>query len=131
MHSSNTLLTILGSPLLLCRAMSTRRSTEGIATCHAEWLPAQMQPSECTSGVLLSPGSTSLSVQKGSKFTVAFQARPGVVITGGSSKLGFMDDPVSCSHRDASEAAAYLQAHTASCCVKRKARPCTVYMHLI
>ena len=74
---------------------------------HADWHLVQTQPSECTSGMLLSAGGTSFSVQKGSSLTVAFQARPGVVITGGSSKLGFMDDPVSCPHRDASEAAAY------------------------
>ena len=58
--------------------------------------------------MILSAGSTSFSVQKGSNLTVAFQVRPGVVIAGGSAKLGFMDDPVSCPDRDASEAVAYL-----------------------
>ena len=76
--------------------------------CHADWHPVQEQPSECTSRVLLSAGITSFSVKPGNNLTVAFQARSGVIITGGSSKLGFMDDPVSCPHRDASEAAAYL-----------------------
>ena len=70
-----------------------------------------MQPSESTSRVLLCAGGTSLSVEKGGNLTVAFQARPGVVITGGSSKLGFMDDPVSWPHWVSNERAEWRLDH--------------------
>ncbi|CAL5229539.1 g12886 [Coccomyxa viridis] len=39
-------------------------------------------------------GSTSCIVRKGDSLAVSFQARPGVVITGGSQNLDFMNDPV-------------------------------------
>ena len=39
-------------------------------------------------------GSTSYNVRKGDSLVVSFQARPGVVITGGSQNLEFMNDPV-------------------------------------
>ena len=75
--------------------------------CHADWHPVQEQPSERISRVLLSVGITSFSVKPGNNLTVAFQARSGVIITGGSSKLGFMDDPVSCRHSSCMSVSTY------------------------
>ena len=42
----------------------------------------------------LHAGSLSYEVRKGDSLMVSFQARPGVVITGGSQNLEFMNDPV-------------------------------------
>ena len=44
---------------------------------------------------LSNAGSTSYSVRKGESLAVSFQARPDVVVTGGSQNLEFMNDPVS------------------------------------
>ena len=106
MQSNDTTHLALCSLLSQCRVMSTKRSTVSGRLQLAEVSQYTMlngtsiliRPSEGTSRVLLCAGSTSFSVKKGSNLKVAFQARPGVVITGGSSNLGFMDDPGSWHH---------------------------------
>lgn len=42
-------------------------------------------------------GHTSYNIRKGERVEISFQARPGVVITGGTQNLEFMNDPVSAS----------------------------------